>query len=277
MEQIYQLPADFFGGNPSETNIYFYQTQKSSQKNKVVFNQNLICFLQEGNKEVYYGTENILLDNTKILLLQVGNTIMTEKTTDDNAYQSILLFFSDKFLIDFVAKYNIKLDQNATVNNPVIFVKDEYVSYYEKSLLFLSNTKDPGNKLTEAKINELLLYLIENKPAETINFIQNVVNRIKNVPFYKLINNNTNFNLTNEELAFLSNMSVSTFKRKFFETFSNTPKQYYIEQKMNQAMLLLQKKKRPSEIYFELGYENLSAFSNEFKKHFGVSPKNYSI
>ncbi|WP_071781165.1 AraC family transcriptional regulator [Adhaeribacter aquaticus] len=26
-------------------------------------------------------------------------------------------------------------------------------------------------------------------------------------------------------------------------------------------------------MYYELGYESLSAFSNEFKKHFGLSPK----
>ena len=45
---------------------------------------------------------------------------------------------------------------------------------------------------------------------------------------------------------------------------------------MARAALLLKQSKRPSEIYFDLGYENLSAFSNEFKKHFGVSPKNYA-
>ena len=35
--------------------------------------------------------------------------------------------------------------------------------------------------------------------------------------------------------------------------------------------------KRPSEIYADLGYENLSAFSTEFKKHFGMPPKQFQI
>ena len=44
---------------------------------------------------------------------------------------------------------------------------------------------------------------------------------------------------------------------------------------MEKAGLLLRQNKKPSEIYYELEYENLSSFSNEFKKFFGVSPKNY--
>lgn len=47
--------------------------------------------------------------------------------------------------------------------------------------------------------------------------------------------------------------------------------------RMEKAKQLLQKHKKPSEIYLDLGYENLSSFSLEFKKIYGVSPSKFEL
>ncbi|WP_431211689.1 helix-turn-helix domain-containing protein [Puia sp. P3] len=44
---------------------------------------------------------------------------------------------------------------------------------------------------------------------------------------------------------------------------------------MEQAVVLLRQQARPSEIYFQLGYENHSSFSQSFKQVYGVTPKEF--
>ncbi|EKT4551034.1 helix-turn-helix transcriptional regulator [Flavobacterium psychrophilum] len=275
-EEIYSLPDDFFNGNITDINYYFYTTDQSTQNNKVQFNQNVLCFMQEGHKEVINRVTKTYINNDSIFLLKAGNVLMTEKITIEKKYQSTLLFFSDNYLIRFLAKNLIILPKNPVENNIIYFLKDDYVLNYEKSLSLLKGSLSKNKNLLDAKIEEILLYLFQKNPILLSDFFRTILNQNKDIPFLKIIQEQSDKHLTIDELSFLCNMSKSTFKRKFFELFHTTPKQYFIEQRMLKAASLLQENNRPTEIYNDLGYENLSAFSTEFKKYFGVSPKNYN-
>lgn len=274
--QINQLPNDFFNNELKEVNFYFYKTGISSTNNKIAFNQNLICFLQEGLKEIRKPDSKLILQNDSIFLLKSGNTLMSEKTTIENAYKSILMFFSDEFVFNFLTKNKITLPSKDFTEKDIISIKkDDYISNFEISLDLISSNSN--QKLLENKAEEILLYLFEKCSEIIIPFFQTILKKNNDIPFLNVIQKEENSNLTIEELAFLCNMSISTFKRKFSDVFQTSPKQYFIEQKMQKAIALLQQNKRPSEIYTDLGYETLSAFSNEFKKHFGTSPTHYQF
>ncbi|MDI9311908.1 MAG: AraC family transcriptional regulator [Limnohabitans sp.] len=274
--QINELPNDFFNDQLKEVNFYFYKSGISSTNNKIAFNQNLICFLQEGLKEIRKPNSNLILQNDSIFLLKSGNTLMSEKTTIENTYKSILMFFSDEFAFNFLTKNKITFPSKDFIEIDIISIKkDNYISNFEISLDLLSSNSN--QKLLENKVEEILLYLFEKCSEIIVPFFQTLLKKNNDIPFLNVIQKEENSNLTIEELAFLCNMSISTFKRKFSEVFQTSPKQYFIEQKMQKAIVLLQQNKRPSEIYTDLGYETLSAFSNEFKKHFGTSPTNYQF
>tara|TARA_R110000787_G_scaffold59922_14_gene135944 strand:- start:10380 stop:10577 length:198 start_codon:yes stop_codon:yes gene_type:complete len=58
--------------------------------------------------------------------------------------------------------------------------------------------------------------------------------------------------------------------------FHTTPSKWFQEKILeHSAFLLKNKSKRPSGIYLEIGYENLSNFIQAFKVKFGVTPKQY--
>jgi AraC-like DNA-binding protein len=143
--------------------------------------------------------------------------------------------------------------------------------------LFFENKPLISEHFIATKLEEILLYLIERERPVLTDFIHTALQSVPSPEIIEVIKNPANINLTVEELAFLCSMSISTFKRKFAEIYNTSPKKYFIEQKMKQAVYWLRQNKRPSEIYYELGYENLSAFSNEFKKCFGVSPSTYIL
>lgn len=275
---IHQLPNDFFNENLKQTNIYFYQTKKSSEKNKVNFQQNLLCLLLEGEKEIHYADTLSKFDNTKFFLLPKGNTLMSEKVSLLQNYNSILLFFSDDFLTDFILNNKLTTDikQKKGNNNLTIITKDDYIFNFEKSLLILENNFTKDEKLSNLKMEEVLLYLYKKYPENINNFIQNALSSNPYFEFKKLISNNLYQPLSLEEFAFLSNMSLSSFKRKFNEVYQTSPRQYFIQTRMEKAKKELLNNKRPSDFFYELGYENLSSFSHEFKKYFGMSPKKFA-
>jgi AraC-like DNA-binding protein len=73
-------------------------------------------------------------------------------------------------------------------------------------------------------------------------------------------------------------MSLSTFKRRFARIYGTSPNKWLLEKRMQKAaQMLKQSECKVSEIYFELGYENLSSFIQSFKQVHGITPKQYQL
>jgi AraC-like DNA-binding protein len=82
-------------------------------------------------------------------------------------------------------------------------------------------------------------------------------------------------NYSVKELAKLTGRSLSAFKRDFYDVFETTPHQWLLNRKIDYAEQVLAKRQmKASDIYFMLGFNELSHFSAAFKKVKGVSPSN---
>lgn len=81
------------------------------------------------------------------------------------------------------------------------------------------------------------------------------------------------FNLPLEKFGYLTGRSLTTFKRDFKKAFTMTPQRWLTRKRLELAYYQLsEKKKKPLEVCYEVGFENLSHFSFAFKKQFGVTP-----
>jgi AraC-like DNA-binding protein len=86
------------------------------------------------------------------------------------------------------------------------------------------------------------------------------------------------FNMSLEKLGYLSGRSLSTFNRDFKKLFNTTPQKWLTDKRLELAYYHLSEKKlKPTEVYLEVGFEDLSHFSFSFKKKYGVSPKQLLI
>jgi AraC-like DNA-binding protein len=55
--------------------------------------------------------------------------------------------------------------------------------------------------------------------------------------------------------------------------FNETPSRWLVKKRLEEAhFLITQKNKKPSDIYLELGFEDLSHFSFAFRKQYGQTP-----
>lgn len=84
---------------------------------------------------------------------------------------------------------------------------------------------------------------------------------------------NFHFNVQLNRFAYLTGRSLSTFKRDFEKIFHTTPSRWLTQQRLQEAYYQIKEKgKKPSDVYIEVGFEDLSHFSFAFKKQFGVAP-----
>ena len=81
------------------------------------------------------------------------------------------------------------------------------------------------------------------------------------------------FNMPMEKFGYLTGRSLTTFKRDFKRAFQTTPQKWLTRKRLELAHYQIREKKRkPSEVYLETGFENLSHFGYAFKKCFGYAP-----
>jgi AraC-like DNA-binding protein len=86
------------------------------------------------------------------------------------------------------------------------------------------------------------------------------------------------FNMSLEKLGYLTGRSLSTFNRDFKKLFNTTPQKWLTDKRLELAYYQLsEKKKKPTNVYLEVGFEDLSHFSYIFKKKYGVSPNQLSL
>ncbi|MCD9014190.1 helix-turn-helix domain-containing protein [Parachryseolinea silvisoli] len=260
--------------------IYNYVSEKQVGRNKIFLQHNLITLLEQGEKVVHYANNATIIKDTQFALLSAGNCLMTEKLPVDNHYRSTMLFFDNTALTKFFVKYAAIIDKLASTADKyekpfLVFGKDAFVRNYIASLQFIHPQTSFSDKRVELKFEELMLYLVEKYPGEMRSFQARTRKEYSDLEVRKAVEQNITSNLTLEELAFLCSTSVSTFKRRFLKLYNVPPRQYFLMRKMEIATSLLLQNENPSEVFYKVGFENHSSFSQSFKQVYGVSPKQY--
>lgn len=275
---IINLPENLFESNhnSSELQIANYEVNKNASKNKINLNKNVISFLLDGQKDIHFSNDIVSINDTQSLLISSGNFLMTE-LVGTSSYRCLLFFFSQKNISDFLLKHSPQFNQNKpTIIAPYFLIeKDNFIVHYINSLKYSFGLhKTISQKILELKFEEIMLYLANKYGQPFFAYLNSLLTSERELSFKKVIEKNQYTNLNIEEVAFLCNMSASTFKRKFISIYQESPGKWFQQKRLNKAReLLLNNKATPSEIYMEFGYDSLSNFSTAFKNEFGYSPK----
>jgi AraC-like DNA-binding protein len=276
---IFTLPDYLTAETSHPIQLFNYESTTSQFNNKIDLTKNAFSFLQEGFKTISSSHEPISIENDAFLIMKSGHCLMTENLSETrNFYKSILLFFSDEALFQFIEKYQITNKHVAATTAAKACKYDDFIRSFVKSLEDIHQLPlNVQQKLLQVKLEEILLYLIETKGADFLLFL--IASKDDQTShFINVVESNKLNKLTLKELAFLSNMSVSTFKREFEKHFQQSPIKWFQNQRLeHSAFLLKNEAKRPSDIFEASGYENLSNFVHAFKTKFGVTPKQYQL
>lgn len=276
--EIHTFPENLEVPSHGSVQLFDYQTERESWNNRINLTKNTFSFLLEGTKVVITGTNTIRIQNSQFLLMSAGHCLMTEMLSNERQdYHSVLLFFTDDDLLALMEKHQLRIAQASEAKLVQVFTYDVFLSGFIQSLKqVLQLQPELQERMLPAKLEELFLYLIDQYGAEVLQFLSPDGGE-ERLRFKQFIENNKLTKLSLSELAFLSNRSVSSFKREFEKQYGESPIKWFQEQRLDHAAYLLKtKNQRPSDIFEEAGYEDLSNFIHAFKNRFGISPKQFT-
>lgn len=256
--------------------IFDYQTSQEISKQQIILSKNTFSFLSEGTKEVFFDNSSYAIDNSKFLLMKSGHCLMTEKLSNAHSYKSFLFFFSNEMVFNFIRKFEFNFTTPQHSNSVSSFQYDTFIKKFVESLIEISKlSKNVQQKLLVLKFEEIMLYLTELHGLHFLfSLINNSDDQMQN--FTRTIESNQLKRLTLKELSFLCNMSLSSFKREFIKHYHESPIKWFQDKRLEYASHLLKnEQKRPSDIFMEVGYENLSSFIQAYKIKYGVTPKQH--
>ena len=275
---IENIPEIYFKDRTSPKNVFVYDFKMTSDvvKSKVNLSMNMFSFLQVGKKQVHFANTSIAVNSQQSLLLKKGNWLWTELLDIEAVYYCKLFFFSENKLTEFLSKYTNDVKPSKEEVPYFVIENDRYLASFIDSL---SSDTFTNNVYSEAllslKFEEIMLYLL-NKYGKDFEYYLHSLISTEVSPFKNIVENNIYSNLKLEEIAFLCNMSLSTFKRNFTAEYNEAPGKWLQDKRLHKAKDILQQGDlKASDIYLDMGYNNLSNFSIAFKNKFGLSPSSF--
>ena len=150
-----------------------------------------------------------------------------------------------------------------------------FKSYRDSVNILVDNPELTDQQMIETKLKEFVLLISKSQNMSPLDFLSSMF-KLNHTEFQATIQNNLYSGLSVAQFAQLCAMSLSSFKRKFNEEFSEAPKKYIAKKKLQRAVnMLTQSDERISTIAYDCGYETISTFNRSFKAEYEVSPTEF--
>jgi len=233
----------------------------------------VLAFQFSGETHIQHQNGRLVLKKNQILLAQKNQLAKSVKIpATDEVYKIISVIITDAALQQYALNNPIHKNKNYTGEKNLLLKPDTLLKSYFQSLLpYAEQYEKTNKKLAAIKTNEAIELLLYLKPSLK-SFLFDFSAPYK-IDLEKFMLQNYHYNVPVEHFAKLTRRSLAAFKRDFDHIFQTSPRKWLQEKRLMEAHRLIQQKKRnPTEIYLELGFENLSHFYTSFKKKFGVTP-----
>ncbi len=265
--------------NRPETPIVNYSCHFSQFREGEQFTfSHALGLIVSGTMELNDGNHNFRLVAGDLYLVRKNCLVKFIKQPEGNGveFKSLSIRFDEQFLRTFSSDHNLVAEENKESSGVVKLSNADLLQSFMKSLVeytHLLNDKSSEELLTLKQEEALWLLLKYNSAFKNQLFDFSEPYRIDLKSFME---KNYHFNVQLQRFAYLTGRSLSTFKRDFEKIFHQTPNRWLLNRRLQEAyQLITQEGKMPTEIYLDLGFENLSHFSTAFKTKFGVSPVHY--
>ena len=238
--------------------------------------EHFFLFLLKGSIQGYDGHKSYSLKAGEACIVRKNHLARYRKQKEDGNFEKVVVVFDQEFLKQYQEKYRIYADGQSIKNAFFAVAKNELITSFITSLApYYEASGVIDEYFTNVKREELLLILLKNKP-ELVNILFDF-GKPEKIDLEAFMNQNFRFNVAIQRFAFLTGRSLTVFKQDFKRIFNDTPSHWLLRKRLQEAYFLINKKgRKASDVYLEVGFEDLSHFSFTFKKLFDISPSQLS-
>jgi AraC-like DNA-binding protein len=241
------------------------------------------CFMFVNKGEVAVRTpEDYLYLNQDTAMLAKCLNYFFEPTGNADAcrdgIESVGIFLYPSMIEDLFS-FDLSTSSHSLNYNVKQVQVDRMLEAYKESVnVLLDNPELADEGIVKTKLKEFILLISKYQQAPSeLDFLSGLF-KPNEVAFKTVIKENLYANLSLEELAMLTHMSISSFKRKFSEVYQESPKKYINRKKVQKAAELLKSgDNRVSDVAYDVGFDSLTTFNRNFAVEYGMSPSTFRM
>lgn len=262
--------------NIEDNDIFYFQysTQNKNKNLDVRITTHCMILLQEGSKIIHTQKNNIHIEKEELLLMTQNNYFMSEILTESNVYRAILIYFDDKFIVEFIKKYKIPLSDMKKSIVKINYANDDiFMSNIDLLKKYIESNVDSA--FVKLKLEEILLYSLKYDRLKTISFLNDVVSSSSNrVQF--ILESNLDIIQSVEDMCKLTRLTASSLRNYMKKMYDINPKTWLDKKRLQRAVVLLKNTdKSIEEISTDCGYSSVSWFISKFKDEYNSTPKQF--
>lgn len=236
------------------------------------------CLILQGQKELHLG-QNIISYHAGDYLASIIDMPASGKAigaTEESPYIGLLINFTTKEIASVVMEAGITVKSRNKIHSPAAFIgksDTDLLDMFIRLLKLIDKPKEASFLSTLIK-REMIFHLLTGDYGHLFLqqslFDQQADGIGKAITWIK---ENFSQSFTVEELAKLSNMSVSGLHHKFKAITTMGPLQYQKQLRLQEARrLMLGGSLGATQAALTVGYESPSQFSREYRRLFGLPP-----
>ncbi|WP_395763128.1 helix-turn-helix domain-containing protein [Elizabethkingia anophelis] len=259
--------------NNQRMSIAFSCYYQNNREGENYVEQDTLQFQISGTLTLFDGRKSYLSQKEGLRLIRRNQLMKFFKKPDEKQpFQSLSIYLPLDFLKSFARESPIKIDPQPVHPSVVELYKNNLLDSYLQSVQAYADSNELQDAaMIDAKLREGLLLVLKHNP-EVAQILFDFSEPYK-IDLQYFMEENFMFNVQIERFAYLTGRSLAAFKRDFQQEFGISPSRWLTKRRLEEAhKLLANTNKKASEIYMDLGFEDLSHFSHAFKRQYGVPP-----
>jgi len=232
----------------------------------------VFSYILSGTQQVWTGNQVLSFQPGDYRFFRRNQLTKYIKRSGGEGFRSVSIHIDQETLLNISREYNLKAEGPIIGNAVQMLRPNKYFKAFIDSLLpYFNGSGETDEMIVRLKTKELVLILLETNPA-----LKNVLfdfSKPGKIDLEGFMNAHYRYNVGIDRFAFLTGRSLAAFKRDFAKQFDNSPNRWLVQKRLEEARYLIEEQqKRPSDIYLDLGFMDLSHFSFAYRKAFGKTP-----
>ncbi len=252
-----------------------YSTQKKNDFISFRTTMHCLIVLIEGSKIIHFKDQDFWLEENEVCFLTQNNYFMSERLALNSKYKSLVIYFDDKFIFEFLKKY--KIEVNASKEKDIVKVQTLDDKFLKNSIEILQEyvRQDLDENILKLKIEEIILHSLRINKKDFLAYL-NTIKLSSGSRNRFILESNIDVIQNLDDMCKLIRMSPNQLRNYIKREYNLSPKVWLDKKRLEQASMMLKNTdKTISEISSDIGYSTVSWFISQFKKHYNLTPKEF--